>query len=170
MRKKSILVFVCLVFVSAGSAVAAWNEYRPKEAQCLFSVPKTPDYSVKDVSSDVGTLKMHQFMMDYGDYAFLFTYTDYPPKLTETKSNEKILEDVVKGSTEGAQVLRNVHLEIDGFPGKEYLAQKTDFMLKGRVFLVNRRLYQLIAVYPPNQASALTPDADQFLTSFRLLH
>ena len=170
MRQKAF--FALLVFTSffAGFVFAEWNEYRPQGGRCLVSVPKTPDHSVKDVSSDVGTLKMHQFMMDYGEHAFLFTYTDYPAKLFETKSNNDILEDVVKGSTGDGEVIREVELEIDGFAGKEYVVQKTDFTLKARIFLVKQRLYQLIAVYPPDKASTLTPQADQFLQSFRLLH
>ena len=170
MTKKPTGLFIFVALIFTVSAFAAWNEYRPQGGQCLMSVPKTPEYSVKDVPSDVGTLKMHQFMMDYGEHAFLFTYTDYPTTLTTTKTNDNILEDVVKGSTEGGQMLRKVDLEIDGHPGKEYVAKKTDFVFKGRAFLVKQRLFQLIAVYPPTDTGKISAEADEFLTSFRLLH
>jgi hypothetical protein len=136
----------------------------------MVSVLKTPDYSVKDVASDVGNLKMHQYMMDYGEHAFLLTYTDYPSKLTDSKSPDQILEDVLKGSVAEGELIRKIELTIDSFPGKEYTARKADFTLKGRVFLVGQRLYQLISVYPPNKADVLSSDVEEFLRSFRLLH
>ena len=171
MRFQSILIsllfaFVCTEFASSEN----WKEYRPQGCRCLVSVPKTPDYTVKDVASDVGTLKMHQFMMDYGEYAFLVTFTDYPTKLTDSKTSEQILEDVVSGSVAEGKLLRQIDLTIDSFPGKEYTARKEEFTLKGRVFLVKQRLYQLISVYPPNRADALSSDVEEFLRSFRLLH
>ena len=171
MRFRSILisilfVFVCISFTSSEN----WTEHRPQDCRCLVSVLKTPDYSVKEVASDVGTLKMHQFMMDYGEYAFLLTYTDYPTKLTDSKTSKQILEDVVGGSVAEGKLERKIDLTIDSFPGKEYTARKEDFLLKGRVFLVKQRLYQLIAVYPPGRATALSSDVEEFLRSFRLLH
>ena len=171
MRFRSILIsilfaFVCFTFASSQN----WNDYRPQGCRCMVSVLKTPDYSVKDVASDVGTLKMHQFMMDYGEHAFLLTYTDYPATLTDSKTPERILEDVVSGSVSDGELVRKIELTIDGHPGKEYTARKTDFTLKGRVFLVNQRLYQLISVYPPNKADELSSDVEEFLRSFRLLH
>jgi hypothetical protein len=170
MKLKSVSFTFLLCLFSVQFAFAQWKEYRPQGGRCLVSVPKTPEYSLKDVPSDVGTLKMHQFMMDYGDYAFLFTYTDYPTTLTESKSAENILEDVVKGSTGDGQLIKKTDLEIEDHPGKEYIAKKTDFTLKGRIFLVGQRLYQLITVYPPNRADELSSDVEDFLRSFRLLH
>ena len=77
---------------------------------------------------------------------------------------------MVQGSIGDGQLIRETELEIDGFPGKEYIAKKTDFNLKGRVFLVKQRLYQLITVYSPAQADALSSDVEDFIRSFRLLH
>jgi hypothetical protein len=171
MRLKSILISILFAVICFQFAFAQnWNEYRPEGCRCMALVPKTPDYSVKDVPSDVGVLKMHQYLMDYGEYAFLLTYTDYPKTLTDSKTSEQILEDVVKGSVGDGQMLRKTDLTIDTFPGKEYIARKADFSLKGRVFLVNQRLYQLISVYPPGKADALSSDVEEFLRSFRLLH
>ena len=170
MRFKSILISILFAVVCFQIASAQnWNEYRPDACRCLVLVPKTPDYSVKDVPSDVGVLKMHQYLLDYGEHAFLLTYTDYPTTLTNSKTSEQILEDVVKGSIGDGQMLRKTDLTIDSFPGKEYIARKGEFSLKGRVFLVNQRLYQLISVYPPSKADALSSDVEEFLRSFRLL-
>ncbi len=171
MKLKCIPFLVVAVVLSFNFAFArAWSEYRPEGGRCLISVPKTPAHSVKDVPSDVGSLKMHQYMMDYGEYAFLMTFTDYPSTLTESKTADNILEDVVKGSIGDGELIRKVDLEIDKFPGKEYIAKKPDFTLKGRVFLVGQRLYQLITVVPPGQTDALSTDVEDFLRSFRLLH
>jgi hypothetical protein len=138
--------------------------------RCQALVPKTPDYSVKDVPSDAGVLKLHQYLMDYGEYGFLLTYTDYPKTLTDSKTPEQILEDVVSGSIDNGEILRKTDLTIDTFPGKEYIARKAHFSLKGRVFFVNQRLYQMISVYPPAKADALSGDIEEFLRSFQLLH
>lgn len=165
-----VVVILCALACFTDAFAENWSEYRPQGCRCLVSVPKTPAYDVKDVQSDVGLLKMHQFMMDYGDYAFLLTYTDYPSTLTDTKTDKQILQDVVQGSIGDGQLIRETELEIDGFPGKEYIAKKTDFNLKGRVFLVKQRLYQLITVYSPAQADALSSDVEDFIRSFRLLH
>ncbi|MGH9857848.1 MAG: hypothetical protein ACRD4B_08395, partial [Acidobacteriota bacterium] len=96
--------------------------------------------------------------------------TDYPKTLTDSKTPEQILEDVVNGSIDNGQMLKKTDLTIDTFPGKEYIASKANFSLKGRVFLVNQRLYQMISVYPPGKADALSSDIEEFLRSFQLLH
>ena len=171
MKLKSLSIFLLIaILFCAVNFASAWSENRPQGCKCMVSVPKTPEYSVKDVPSDAGNLKMHQFMIDYGEYAFLLTYTDYPATLTASKSADNILEDVVKGSVGDGQLIRKTDLTIDKFPGKEYIAKKTDFNLKGRVFLVGQRLYQILTVVPPNKADALSTDVEEFLRSFRLLH
>jgi hypothetical protein len=71
-----------------------------------------------------------------------------------------------------AKVLDARPTSLDGYPGRQYALELPESKMPGggtyraRAYLVNQRLYQVVAVTP--RANASPTDAEKFFRSFRL--
>ncbi len=170
--QRSRLVIFCATLLLCFFAVAGaaeWKEYKPEGSRCSLSLPKAPALSAKNVDTDSGPIEMHQVLADFGEYAYLMTYNDYPLSLINEKGSEKILADVVSGSVGDGELITKRDITFGLYPGREYVCKKQGLYLKARVYLIKHRLYQMIAAYPPAQADVLSTDIETFLSSFRLI-
>ena len=159
---------VTILFVQSGIAFD-WAEYSPQGSSSKVQMPKKPTLCVKKgIATESGSIDMYQALADYGDYAFLMTFNDYPNALLQKKTNDQILDDVVKGSIGDGEVISQGEIKLGNFPGRAYTCKKKGLELKAFVYLVGPRLYQLIVAYPPDQAATLKRDRDTFLTSLKL--
>lgn len=161
------LIFT-LLFIQIGSALD-WKEYSPSGSHVTLMMPKQPDMCIKKgVPTDSGPIDMYQVLADYGEYAFLFTFNDYPSTLLQQKNTDKILEDVVSGSVGDGELVKKGDIQLGSYRGKSYTCKKSGLEMKAFIYLVNQRLYQAIAVYPPDQSESLSNDVNSFLTSIKL--
>ena len=163
-----ISLAVTIFFIQNGSAFD-WKEYAPQGSYCSVKMPKKPELCVKKgVPTDSGPIDMYQVLADYGEYAFLLTFNDYPAALLKQKTSKQILDDVVSGSVGDGELVNKSEISVGTYPGREYTCRKSGMELKGSIYLVDGRLYQMIVAYPPNQAGTLAADRDTFLKSFKL--
>jgi hypothetical protein len=118
-------------------------------------------------------LDLHMFAGQDGNAVYYVSYVDYPAELVQHSDPDKMLE----GSRDGARQKINGHITADvattigGYPGREFVMECTDekaraLHIKSRIVLVERRLYQLMAVIP--KSAKKTGRADAFLRSFTL--
>jgi hypothetical protein len=163
-----ISLALTFLFIQSGNAFD-WKEYNPQGSYCSIQMPKNPQLCVKKgVPTDSGPIDMYQVLADYGDYAFLLTFSDYPDALLKKKTSSQILDDVVSGSVGDGELVNKSEISMGTYPGREYTCKKSGLELKGTIYLVNGRLYQMIVAYPPNQTASLAKDRDAFLKSFKL--
>jgi hypothetical protein len=170
--KTTKILFISLVFtilyIQSGNAFD-WKEYAPQGSYCSVQMPKKPQLCVKKgVPTDSGPIDMYQVLADYGDYAFLLTFNDYPDALLKKKTSNQILDDVVSGSVGDGELINKGAISIGTYPGRTYTCKKSGLELKASIYLVDGRLYQMIVAYPPNQGGSLAQDRDTFLKSFKL--
>ena len=79
----------------------AQNGYEISSFEGRFSItfPDKPGYSVEDVETDVGMLKMHTYIYEGSDdVAFLLAYIDYPQDLVDESDADDLLEAAMEGA------------------------------------------------------------------------
>jgi len=155
---------------SSISAPAAWQEFSSADGNFAVLMPGTPSYEKKNSTTALGPIDMHMFTLNIKrDAAYLIMYSDYPEIVTRAKP-----EDLLDGGRDGAlsntkgKLVGEQNMSLDGFPGREIVVEVPGKgLLKLRVFLVGRRLFQVMAVGTREMVEH--EDASKYLTSFRLL-
>ncbi|MFB2895904.1 hypothetical protein ACE1CI_23590 [Aerosakkonemataceae cyanobacterium BLCC-F50] len=143
---------------------ASWNEFSSEKGRFAVSMPGTPKEET-ETNQDGST--EHSFSLISDDSAFLIHYSDIPD--IENLSKEEITTLLDKAPNDfakdaKAKLINAQTVSLDGHPGKEFeLKLKEGINGKGRVYLVNQRLYIVLAM-------AAKPENQQiFLDSFRLI-
>ena len=107
------------------------------------------------------------YEVEQGNRVYMVSYVDLPADLSGSDSTTNAgLEGAVSGSisTAGGTVQSKQDISIDGYPGKDVSASSPHGYMRVRYYLVDQRLYSVLAVsVGPSDASA-----EQFLASFRL--
>ena len=103
------------------------------------------------------------------------SYWDYPPGLVQPDKLEKMLDASRDGSVAnvGGKLVREEKITLMGNPGRDLVIDTGSSagpgarLLRGRLFIVGNRMYQIMVVTPKNQKSS--PETEAFLQSFKLL-
>lgn len=155
---------------SSVSAPATWKEFSSAEGNFAVLMPGTPSYEKKNTATALGPIDMHMFTLNIGrDAAYLVMYSDYPEIVTRAKP-DALLDggrDGALANTKG-KLIGEQNMSLDGFPGREIVIEVPGKgLLKLRVFLVGRRMFQVMAVGTKEMIEH--EDTAKYLTSFRLL-
>ena len=98
-------------------------------------------------------------------------YNDYGDTAVSGRTDDEILADACEGVRldPPKQLVSDNNYPLETYPGRElvYLLVGNDLMLTHRVFVVDARLYQVIAVL--DSTDGMTDDAQRFLDSFQLI-
>jgi hypothetical protein len=125
------------------------------------------------VPTDLGTLKMHCWLLDVGSTGYAVLYGDYTTTHVQTVGAETVLANAIRGLREswqpGSAFEREMPLVMAGYPGREYMMEAGGYLNKGRTLLIGTRLWQILARAPSAQRTSAMPDIDRFLTSFALI-
>lgn len=144
-------------------AESSWREWVSSQGKFAILMPDKPtEETQKDQDGSVNYYFKYQSEKD----VYFVMYTDIP-NITQISSEKvkQILDrvpiDFVKGAD--AKLLSQKSISLNGHPGREFeFAFTGGIPGKGRVYLVDQRLYVAIAATPQQE------DAQKFLTSFRL--
>jgi hypothetical protein len=151
------LIAACCVLALTGftSATVAqqWTEYRPVDARFRVEMPGTPQVHSNTIP-ELGSLKLTQAVVEFGDGWFTASYVDVPPGQIKNANANSIL-DTARDSTIKWLVSRNDKSQLrserrlitDGYPARDVVAEvpilESVFVLSAR-FVFNGR--QMIAV------------------------
>jgi hypothetical protein len=177
MRKSAALsIFLILVFCLAScSAPPTPKEFKSEAGGFTVMTPVEMQESTQDVETQSGKLTLYLFMGQLDATGYYITYSDYPPEIVHPDR----LENMLDGSRDGAvanfngKLVSETRITLAGHPGRELVitgrppSGGPGSTLKGRMFMVKNRLYQVMVMAPKGQAGA--KEADAFLQSFKLL-
>ena len=115
-----------------------------------FSIvfPGEPDYSVEDVETAVGMLKMHTYLYEQStNAAYMVAYIDYPEDMVEESDNDVLLDAALEGALGSWGIdLEKVNKEVTWHNGHKGIFTKEssgDTHTAYEVILVGNRLYQI---------------------------
>ncbi len=174
MKTKSLLLVVlALVLAACGGTGSDWKEFSSDKGNFTVSMPSTPKESTQAVDTVAGSINLTMYSVEVSDSAFLVSYADYPQDMMSTADPLKVLDGAMNGQITnfGGTVLSSSDVSLSDNPGREFSASGKvttagDGSLRGRIYLVKNRLYQIIVVGLKDKVK--TEDVDKFLKSFKL--
>jgi hypothetical protein len=150
--------------------VIEWQEF--SSAECAFSIlmPGQPALSNQTVKTAAGDMKLHEYMVELRRGAYGVIYSDLPPLFLQQPDAARRLLDAgrdgavsqVKGKLVSEDI---IHIGLN--PGRELKVDFAKGTIRTRIYLINTRLYQVIAVVPSGQEQKASEDTAKFLDSFR---
>ncbi len=176
MRKTSIflitLMLVCCL--ASCSAPPTIKEFKSEAGRFAVMTPAPLQEAVQPVETQDSKLDLHLFSAQQDDIAYFVAYCDYAPELARPDNAEKMLDgarDGAVGNTHG-KLTSETNITLAGHPGREVVIEargedQPPVTIKGRLCMVQNRLYQVTVVAP--RARAGDKAINDFLQSFKLL-
>jgi hypothetical protein len=130
-----------------------------------ISMPGTPKETVQNIDSAAGPLELHQFLVEDGNVAYIVMYNDYP----NTPDNQEAFFNKVRDGGMNAvhgNLRKEKAIARQGYPGRAFDIETSDTLLLQDVYLVGKRLYQVILGVPI--ADPMPPYMNQYFGSFKL--
>ncbi len=163
-RKAAVLAFFVAASLSAHPQ-EGWKDFASARGGFTVLFPGTPSEEKSVVDTDVGKVDLYQCSISGGETFYMVAFSDYPPI---KRSADDLLDATAKavlknlgGDTSGMQ-----RISLDGHPGRSARAEGARFSVAARLYWVQPRLYQLLAVAPKGKLDLR--GANRFLESFRL--
>ena len=174
MRKSVILLISLLLAVWLPGCTPKPQEFKSAAGRFAVTAPKTLQESSQDLELQSGKIILYLFSTQQDNIGYFVSYCDYPPETMAHGDLEKMLD----GSRDGAlsnvkgELVSETKITLEGNPGRELVMETADesgrrATIKGRLFMVKNRLYQVMVVAPRSQAA--DKEVDQFIQSFKLL-
>ncbi len=174
----AVLAALCL-FASCAPASApsgtAWKTFAPDGAGFSVLMPAVPERDRRYAKNEGGTIETNVYTHLLADGG-VYTIVDQilPPGTDLSASVDNVLDDAAKRQVYSAsgEIVSQQKVFLSGHPGRRVEATVPESaipggaVLKGRLYLVGHRLYEIIAVVP--KADAGSPDTDRFLDSFQI--
>lgn len=158
----------------SGLAPKIAHEFKSEAGNFSVQTPYSLEETSELVDTQVGEIEIHSFLGKRGNESVSVGYTDYPAELAQVSDAERILDASRDGAVAnvGGELVSETRISLDEYPGRELTISiiaenKQEIILRGRIFLVKNRLYQIIAVVPKGKENG--EHIDDFLQSFALL-
>jgi len=152
--------------------VEFWKEFSSTAGGFKAALPGDRAETSKTLESPLGKIKCHTFTSWVPFASFLVSYSDLPVILAEPGQVKEFLDHMHEGEVEASQgkLLSMTEIELDGYPGREFIVGMPDSAFRMRYYLVGQRFYQ-IAVRTTNAAEmarSMVLMTDEFFASFKL--
>ncbi len=153
-------------------AESVWKPFSSPEGGFTVLFPGTPntDKPNTNTTADSNTLQSFSVLRE-NEALYVVSYRNMLEQVIQnSRDPNKVLAAVVSRISQGSKgnLLNEKNITLGKFPGKEIRFQlEKNIFLRGKIYLVNQRLYQLFVV--TNQEANLTKSIDGFFNSFQIL-
>ena len=149
-----------------------WKKFSSTAGGFKVTLPGDRSETSKTLESPWGKIKCHTFTSWTPFASFIVSYSELPVILTEPGQVKEFLDHMHEGEVKASQgkLLSMTEIELDGYPGREFIVELPNSMFRMRYYLVGQRFYQ-IAVRTTNAADvarAMVEMTDEFFASFKL--
>ena len=151
---------------------STWKQFTSTKGGFSVLMPGTPKQLRLTQQSPIGAIDVYGFVVEQNQktVGYVVMYADFPVNLAQTVNPKQIFNggrDRVLNMMQG-KLLSQRDVRLQGYPGKEFTYEAKGSIVKHRLYLVNRRLYQIIAGTNKNQQQSLSRSTTGFLNSFKL--
>jgi hypothetical protein len=169
--KRSLIVALAVALTATFTATAApafLRTFTSRDGGFQISVSSTPKEETQSLKIGFATIPLKTFSGDLGgDGIYAVAYADFPRGAAAQAGADKVLDGCITGVASRGTLLSSKKISLGFYPGREadveILGGKAT--LRVRVYLVNDRLYQVMAGTPKGQINSLT--VSSFLDSFK---
>ncbi|MDL1871621.1 hypothetical protein FBR05_05405 [Deltaproteobacteria bacterium PRO3] len=172
MRARNVVIFVALWLAAfalwPAAAEAKWQTFTPPEGGFSIAMPGKPQLTQSVHKSFVGAVKESTYTIKAGGVTYSASYSELPGIAVTLGGSRTIFNKAKDGLLKEAGGSENAFNEIS--LGKSE-GRELSFTLNGggagkaRFFLVDKRLYVIVASGPTGAAAGI----GKFLNSFKLL-
>jgi hypothetical protein len=153
-------------------AQSVWKPFSSKDGGFTVLMPGQPTQENRTVKTEVGSIPVQAFsVLRRGEALYAVAYSDFPGNFPQNPRDiDRLLAQVASGFAQGAKgrLVSQQTIGLGNFPGREIRLQlDRGLIARGRLFVVNSRLYQVIVV--TGQERNLTKSIEGFFKSFRLI-
>ena len=174
MRKPALILISLLLAVWLPGCTSKPQEFKSEAGRFAIMTPVTLEESTNNLKTEAGPIDLHLFAGQLDDIAYVVAYSDYPPENAPPDYAEKMLDGArngAVGNTHG-RLISETKISLADYPGRELVIEtrgedRPPSIIKGRMFMVKNRLYQITVVAPRGKAGDKI--IDDFLQSFKLL-
>lgn len=174
-RDVRTLLCVALAAFLLACAPSEWRPLNVSEAGFRVLMRGQPNYMKHDLPTPAGVMTAHLYSSDRPASYYAVGYSDYPLGLVVGEDPQKVfagVRDTWVKRIGGRLVGPESKLTLAGrYPGLEFSAEGAargeEAFVQARVYLVDQRLFQLIAMGRKNQVPQ--GEVNRFLNSFELI-
>jgi len=122
-----------------------WKEFSSTAGRFKAVFPGDPAETSQTIKSDVGKIERHAFTLEAGFARFVVSYSDFPIVLTDAGDVKNFLDHMHEGEVASSQgkLLSMAEIEIDGYPGREFIVETPNSKFRMKYYLVGQRFYQI---------------------------
>lgn len=156
---------------SPTSPTANWQPFSSKVGGFTVQMPGQPKEEVER-GSKPNESDTYSYILDKGNSAYFISYYDLPNTIPAGKTREffdSVRDGAVRGSKARVLNERDVRLDNQHSGRQVRYVDSEGVTYHMRLYLVNKRLYLTLVAIAQGENTKLTPDADRFLNSFKLL-
>ncbi|MEA5578409.1 hypothetical protein [Anabaena sp. UHCC 0451] len=159
-------------------AQSIWKIFSSPAGGFRILMPGTPTEAKQKVNTKNGTVEVNLFTVErqQEDVKYTVAYIDYPEEYIELLKSNNMVEAAIEAGKKTAlqnakgTLISEEKISLGGYSGKEINYTKPgDKIIKQRIFLVNKRLYQISAETSKQKQKYLTKSISGFCDSFTLL-
>jgi hypothetical protein len=150
-------------------AQETWQAFsRPEGGFTVQMPPGTLREGVQPMETELGAIEIHVLGIDLPTRLYAVVYQDFPAALQGSSPDDLLgstLQGVMGNISRRLQDDRSIVL--GGYPGVDLYYEGLDGLAyKQRVYIVNQRLYMLVAATSEVTSSGFVEEADRFFNSF----
>jgi hypothetical protein len=148
-----------------------WKAFSPEDGAFAVQMPGTPTEFKKTIQTPNGPVEVLVFELAVpaSEGKIAVGYSEFPEASVKPGTEDKRLDNARDGAVASSKgkLKREKSLLLDTHPGRELTIEiEGKGMVVMRLYAVNNRLYQVVAVGPADLVTS--QDAQKFLTSFHL--
>lgn len=180
-RKPPFAVSTAALIVLAASLLAActraeseWKELVVHDAGFSILMRGQPHYVRQMLDTPAGKMEAHLYSSDRPDAYFAVGYSDYPLALVLGGSREQLfagVRDTWVRRLEGRLTSTDDRMKAGAYPGYAFSAEGkakgADAILDARLYLLDQRLYQVVAI--TRKQAVPQGLVNRYLASFKLI-
>ena len=174
-RLSTMFLMLFVLALSACAPPSEWRELKVDDAGFSVLMRGQPYYGRQQLDTPAGKMFVYLYSSDRPESFFAVGYADYPLVRVVGAPPEQIFAGIRDSWTrriEGRLVARDNSIKLASkYPGTEFVVEgklkDAGAFVHGRLYLVDQRLYQVIAMGRKGEVPQAV--VNRFLNSFRLI-
>ena len=153
--------------------VEAWQEFKHEAGNFAVMMPGKPLEMSQTIESEIGKIPIYSFTALGGTLTYLAMYAEYPISIDTSESAKTSLDNArdLLLSRRNGKLISEADISFGKYPGRELKAEVDGGALRSRTYIVNKRMYLVMAMAPGDDTSKQldSKKVDDFLGSFKFL-
>jgi len=153
--------------------VEAWREFKHEAGNFVVMMPGDPLEMSQTLESEIGKIPIYSFTAQGGPLTYLAMYAEYPISIDTSEAAKTGLDNArdLLLSRRNGKLISEADISFGKYPGRELKAKIDGGTLRSRTYIVNQRMYMLMAAAPGDDTSKQldSKKVDDFLGSFKFL-